>query len=190
MATIEEKLVKMNTSTPEAVKLMVGLGIQENFKKGAIITSPQHRFPILYFIKEGLARGYTENNGKETTFWLMDEGFILPSEGYFTKSSFPEYVEFLVDTEVWSINLIKASLLASQHPELYLMLLEIFEVSIFDAKGRECLLRITDAKERYLFLKATQPLVIYQLTKEILASFLRISAKQLSRIKAEDAKQV
>lgn len=187
MENIEEKLLKMNASTPQAVQLLLDIGIRQNFKKGSIISSPQHSFPILYYIENGLVRGYTEHNGFENTFWLMQKGFILPSEGYFTEINFPEYVQFLRDTQVWSLNLVKASVLAIHHPVLYQMLLEIYEVSFYEAKNREYLLRIADAKQRYLWLKAKDPSLIYLLTKEMLASFLRMSTKHFSRIKGEDA---
>jgi CRP-like cAMP-binding protein len=187
MENIKERLLKMNTSTPQAVQVLMKLGMEQNFKKGTIISSPQHSFPILYFIEDGLVRGFSEFDGKENTFWVLQSGFILPSKGYFINREFPEYVQFLSDTKTWSLNLLKSAKPAIHQPILYQMLLEINETSYFEARDRELFLRLSEARERYLWLKRKNPSLIYLLKKEILASLLNMSTKHLSRIKSEDA---
>jgi hypothetical protein len=76
---------------------------------------------------------------------------------------------------------------AHQLPAIYHILLEIFEESIHQGRDREMLLRIADAKERYAWVKANQPGIIYLLSIDMMASYLRISSKHFSRIKGDDA---
>lgn len=187
MKNLKEKLTQLNSSTAEIIEQFIALGQEQYFKKGSIISSPQHSFPILYFIEEGLVRGFVEHQHREHTLWVMQQGFILPAKGYFTQRKFPEYVQFLSNTTAWSLNLGKAAILAQENHLVYQILLEILEEAFYQAREREYLLRIIDAKERYLWLKTHQPSIIHLLSIDMMASYLRMSAKHFSRIKGEDA---
>lgn len=180
----------MNYATPEAIDFLLSQGQTLHFKKGSIISGPSHAYPMLYFVEDGLARGFIENLEQEHTLWVIQQGFILPSGGLICQRKSLEFVQFLKDTQTWSLNLSKATVLSKNSNEkavLHQVLLEIYEEAIFDGKERELLLRLPQAKERYLRFKNRDNTLFYQLTIDILSSFLRMSRKQFSRIKNEDA---
>ncbi len=189
MKNIKQKLMEMNSSTPEAVQLLMDIGIEYEYKKGAVISNQQHSYPMLYFVEDGLVRGYLENEGNEHTLWLIQEGFILPSRGFITQISRKEHIEFLNYTRTWSVNLIKASVWASKMPVLDKMLMEIYETILMESFEREFFLRIPNASSRFEYLKQSCPATIYLVSKEIMASYLNISPKHYSRIKSEDARR-
>lgn len=188
MKTIKDKLQEMNSSTPKAIDGLLSLGMNQTFKKGSVISNQQHSHPVLYFIEEGFVRGYIEQAGKEQTFWLSNQGFILPSHGFFTQLVRVEYIEFLTYSKVWSVNLSKASVWSAEDSILYRMLLEIYEICLMESFDREFMLRIPNAQLRYQHFKMTHPYLIYSLSKEITASYLSISPKHYSRIKGEDTR--
>ena len=183
------KLNKLKAANPLAIELFLNSGKTQYFKKGTLLNSSEHNYTMLYFVEEGLVRGFIHHLANEHTLWILDKGFIIPSNGDFSKRKFPEYIEFLKNTEVWCINLNNAKLNGNSNPVFYQILFEVYEEAIFVGKTREALLRLPDAKDRYIWFKTKNISLFHQLTIHILSSYLRMSPKQFSRIKNEDTHQ-
>lgn len=181
-SSLKEKLSSLNTATPQSVKLLTSLFVPVTFKKGMVLNIPDHSFPMLYFIEKGLLRGYFFHNNGEYTAWLMDNGFLLPSGGLFCKEPSIEYVQFLSDSEGWSLNLAKAETLAQHGPLMYRILLEIYEMQLHEGRRRELLIRLNTSNQRLEFAKKLFGNLLDKATHPVLASFLNIETKYLYKI--------
>lgn len=173
----------MRTAEPQQMEQLINAFIPKSFEKGLLLSTPEYSFPVLYYIERGLARGYFDSGDEQHTAWILEEGFILPSAGYFNDADSIEYISFLDHSTGYALNLNKADELARANPVIYRLLLEIYEQSLHQAKERELMLRITHAADRYLYFKKSHPKLVHLPIHNILASLLNIQAKYLYKIK-------
>jgi len=183
MQRIIEKLQTLKSADPRLADLMASFFVPKSFKKGVLLSMPDYSYPILYFIEEGLVRGYFVNGEEERTAWVIESGFFLPSTGFFSNGASIEYVSFLKDSQTYALNLIQFDEQAAKSPGLYRMLLEIYEEHILEGKVRENMLRIHLAEQRYLYFKDRHPRLTELLSHDVLASYLSIDSKYLFFIK-------
>lgn len=176
------RLAALNAATPQSLQLIAGLFVPVFFRKGMILYLPDHSFPILYYIERGLLRAYFFYQQEEYTAWLMDEGFLIPFDSFFSPAPALEYIQFLSDSEGWSLNLSKAEALAQQEPQLYRMILEIYETELRQGKQRELMLRLGTAGQRIAFAEKSYGRVLDKVLHQVLASFLNIEDKYLYKV--------
>lgn len=183
MESLFNKLQNLRTAERRLLELLRDSFVPVFFYKGSILVSQIYAPPVLYFIEDGLVRGYFISDGEQQTSWIMENGFLLPPSGIFSSHSPLEYISFLKESHCYALNLARAEKLGLKEPTFYRMLLEIYEESLLDAKERELMLRIKDAGERFLYFKRQHPKLIYLPIHDILASILNIESKYLYRIK-------
>lgn len=183
MQRLTYKLQNFRTAEKRLVDLLLDMFVPVVFHKGAILVTPIYSTPVLYFIEEGLVRGYFDSDGEQQTSWIMESGFLLPTKGIFSSNPGIEYISFLKDSRCYALNLFSVEELAVKEPRIYRMLLEIYEEGLREGKQRELLLRIKNAGERFLYFKSQHPRLIYLPIHDILASVLNIESKYLYRIK-------
>lgn len=181
--TLMEKLKALGTSTPETILLLRSLFTPVFFKKGMVLSINEYAFPVLYFIEEGLVRGYFYHQQNEYTYRVLENGFLMAMAGPENKKQVAEYVMFITDTHGWSLNLAKAELLARKEPILYHILLEIQQESIMDGKARELMLRLGTADDMYTYMNENNSSLLYKLNNQFLASLLNIKLKYLYKVK-------
>nr|WP_315419979.1 hypothetical protein [uncultured Pedobacter sp.] len=183
MERLIDKLMNLRTAEKHLVDRLQEIFVPKIFNKGLLLSMPEYSHPVIYFIEYGLVRGYFVSHEEEHTAWIMENGFLLPSAGFFTATPSVEYVSFLKKSSGFALNLTKAEELARNEPGLYRMLLEIYEESLHAGKERELMLRIRHAEDRYLYFRECHPKLIHLPIHDILASILNIEPKYLYRIK-------
>jgi len=183
MKRLIEKLQSLRNANSKLVEQISDMFVHKVFKKGLLISTPDHSYPEIYFIEEGLARGYFIHDEVEYTSWILQSGFVLPTTSFFSKSRSIEYIDFLKDSSGYAINLQYWKDQGKLNPTLLILLLELYEENIQGIKLREQMLRIRHAETRFLFFKALFPELINLPIHKILASLLAIEAKYLFTIK-------
>ncbi|WP_367866965.1 Crp/Fnr family transcriptional regulator [Pedobacter sp. WC2423] len=183
MNKLEEKLLSMASADKRGIEDLLSLFMPISFRKGLIIGTPEHSYPILHFIESGLLMGNYIVDDKEYPSWISDHGFVLPIGGFLSKKNYSEFIMVLENSQCWYLNLAKAEILAQKNYHLYRMLLEIFEENLQLTREREISLRIPNAYERYLKFMNEQSSRKYPLTNSVLASLLSINEKHLSKLK-------
>jgi CRP-like cAMP-binding protein len=182
-------LETMKYGNKEIVQVLSKLFLEVSFRKGTIISSPIHSFPVLYFIESGLIKVYYEKDQKEYILNIIEHGFLLPSKGIFRQNETYEYFQTLLDTKGWALNLRDAETLCLKYPVIFKMLLELYEETIREGLEREMLLRIQDAETRFNLYKSKNRTLLFTVNNEVMSSYLRMSPKHLSRMKAADGKK-
>lgn len=183
MKLLIEKLQSLQHATGHLVREIAEISVPKIFSKGLLLSTPEHSYPELYFIDNGLARGYFTHQGQEQTSWILAQGFILPTASFFSFSRSIEYINFLKDSSGYAISLSQWSELGKINPVFLLMLLEIYEENLQQIKQREQMLRIRHAETRFLYFQQQYPELVNLPTHEILASLLAIESKYLFKIK-------
>ena len=121
----------------------------------------------LYFIKKGIVRAYTIDDGKEITFWFGKEGdLILSMRSYVENKISYETIELMEDCELYEI---KSSA----------------EIELIKTEERFISRQLGTAIDRYKKLLEENPSLINRVQLGYIASYLGISQVTLSRIRTE-----
>ncbi|MCP9612702.1 Crp/Fnr family transcriptional regulator [Coprobacter tertius] len=160
------------------------------FKKGDLLEGPAELDDRMYYIKKGGARSFYLKDGKDITFSFAFENDLLVSmRSNTTKKEFPELVEFLDETEAYSI-LIKPfskiqkfkSLAAADFSQALLLKYNCF------LEERIINLQCKSARERYDWVVGRFPELLQKANLGQIASFIGVTQETLSRIRSEKKK--
>ena len=154
--------------------------------KSAIIIDTDKVEKKIYFVKKGILRAYTIDDGKEITFWFGKEGdLILSMRSYIEHTVGYETIESMEDCELYEIKM-------SDLQEFYATNLEIAnwgrklaEIELIKTEERFISRQLGTAIDRYKKLLIVNPSLISRVQLGYIASFLGISQVTLSRIRAE-----
>jgi CRP-like cAMP-binding protein len=141
----------------------------------------------LFILKRGVVRSYyTDNNGKEYIRSLFTTFSASGSLGALITNKPSELTyDCLTDCELYAINYKELKKLALQDKDVSYMYANALESIFLIFESRLYDLSVLNATERYLKLKTQIPEIENIIPQYHIASYLNISAVQLSRIRKE-----
>lgn len=141
---------------------------------------------FLYFLNQGITRGFKNKDGKIVVEHLVGEGAFLTSmEAFFQAAPSTDTFETLTNCQLTQIAKVDLDLLVQTHPAWSQLIAAITQESL------QCKMeRITDfqtltAKERYVKFVEQHPDLNLQVSIENIASFLGMEPQSLSRIRKQ-----
>lgn len=182
---LKSRLAKFKSANSQNITLLEKLFTPITFRKGTLLSSPVHAYPILHYIASGLVRGYFLIDNQEHTSWVIENGFLLPLNGKSAHLPYPQYICFMENSTGFSLNLAKAELIAQTDPQLNRILIEIYQEKIYESVLRESIFRIPEAKKRMVAFMQHYPTIASKINNEIFASLLHINFKYFSKIKKQ-----
>lgn len=184
MDALISKLNTLSTATKDTVDLLTNLFTKTEFKKGWIFgNGVWQSVPMLHYVSSGLIKGSVEYKDASYTLWLLEDGFLIPSNGFLSKKGILETIEVLKPTKAYVLNLVRAEKIAKDDVNLYKMLLEIYEEILLEGRKRELMLRISNAADRLSFFSEFKPELAKAITDQYMAEMLRIDKKYYYSIK-------
>ena len=140
----------------------------------------------LYFIKKGIVRAYTIDDGKEITFWFGKEGdLILSMRSYVENKIGYETIELMEDCELYEIKSSDLQLFYATNLEIANWGRKLAEIELIKTEERFISRQLGTAIDRYKKLLEENPSLINRVQLGYIASYLGISQVTLSRIRAE-----
>lgn len=140
----------------------------------------------IYFVEQGLLRGYSLHARQETSSWFMAEGdFVISVVSFFTQQPSTEYLELLEPAVLYSISHAQLQGLYQQFPEFNLVGRVLTERYYVLSEQRAYQLRTLSAAERYAQLVQEFPKLTQRIPLKLLASYLGIAPETLSRLRAK-----
>lgn len=142
----------------------------------------------MYFIKKGALMGYSAHNGKKiTTYISVENEFVSSITGLHGVSPSKE-----------TVVAVEHSVLLAMHNDVMQQLFTVYfdfnfifrvmvEKYYRDAQERSYIIRIGNARERYMYFAQTMPGYMERLPEESVASLLNIKAVTLARLKKQFA---
>ncbi|MBO0931566.1 Crp/Fnr family transcriptional regulator [Fibrella aquatilis] len=173
----------------EALKsALMGLLRREEPARKSWLLQPGQVSDRLYFIQQGVVRGYYLKDGREVTSWFMREGdFIVSIVSFYTRQPAREYVELMEDGVVWSIQYEQLQQLYRDFPEFNVIGRKLTETYYVLSELRTQNLRMLTAPERYAQLLTDFPDIFGRVPLKYIASHLGISPETLSRLRGRKA---
>ena len=155
-------------------------------EKGSVLLNNNERCSSLYFIKQGIIRGYYYQDGKEVTSWFAQENeFATCFYAFITKSNSFETIQAIESCSLIEISYEALQHLYSKFPETEHVGRIITENYYIKLEERLLNIQFKSAKERYENLLKTKPSLIQRAALGQIASYLGITQETLSRIRTE-----
>lgn len=171
---------------PENIDLLLDRAELKRFSKGDIVIECGKRTDDVFIVKKGIMRFVDMNGDKERTF-----AFALPGTMFFSKHSFvmqlPSYyqVEACCDTELMAISRADFWKAAELSHELALWLLRYAHGELFYQEYKNAAIHNGTASERYRKMMSDRPMILENVSQNIMASYLGITPQYLSKLKNE-----
>ncbi|WP_130857910.1 Crp/Fnr family transcriptional regulator [Olivibacter jilunii] len=183
MEELRKKLLTLKSADEKTINQLEFFFNRVHFKRNGIIYTSGYSASMLYYISRGLLKGVVSDDEEEHCLWFIDCGFIIPGNGFLTGTKTVESIEVLANTTGYSLNLVRADTVARNNPQMYRMLLEIYEESWLEGRKREIMLRKQTASDRYSYFVKNFPSLWRRLTLEQQAEYLHIGRKYFYNIK-------
>jgi AraC-like DNA-binding protein len=158
--------------------------LQLRISKDQILFNENEVCEYIYFIVKGALMGCTtHNNQKITTYISVENDFVSSISGLHGSGYSQEYVVAVEDTHLLAMHNDELNRLFSHHFELNYIFRVVLEKYYKDAQQRAHIIRVGNAKERYLYFAKTNPGYLDRLPLELVASLLNVKASTLLSIK-------
>lgn len=178
----------------------ISKALAKEFKKHAITISLETDEHILkeggicnymYFIKSGAMMGYTIHKEKQIiTYISVENEFVSSLSGLYGQQPSREAIKAIEPTVLLGVN---TDILLGWYEKFFdlnYIIRKVYESYYRDAQERSHIVRVGDAKERYLYFLRTRNKAVERLPVEILAPFLDMKPQTLIRVKKEVNKGV
>lgn len=155
-------------------------------KRGEVLIDAGVVDTNLYIVKEGVMRGLDYNGDKERTFAFGLPGTIFNSRHSFYKNLPSHYrIEACCPSVVLRVSREDFIALTDTDHRFSIWMLHYTWSEQYLEEDRESTVHSGDAKERYMQMMNTRPMIVEKVSQKIVASYLGVSPEYLCRIKSE-----
>ncbi|WP_083488734.1 helix-turn-helix domain-containing protein [Pedobacter borealis] len=155
-----------------------------SIKKDQVLFRENEVCEYIYFIVKGALMGCTTHNKRKiTTYISVENDFVSSISGLHGAGYSQEYVVAVEDTDLLAIHNKELNRLFAHYFDLNYIFRVVLEKYYKDAQQRAYIIRVGNAKERYLYFAKTNPGYLDRLPLELVASLLNIKASTLLSIK-------
>lgn len=160
-----------------------------HFKKKELVVCEGSRNNNLYFIKNGIWRGYYHKDGTDTTIWFASDGEAAFSVwGYVDNACSLINIEAMCDSTAYCISRTELDRLLASSIGLSNLMLRLAERQLYLLENWLISSGSPRAKERYLTLLKDNPELLLHVPLKHIASYLWVTPQSLSRIRANEAR--
>ncbi|MCJ0743346.1 helix-turn-helix domain-containing protein [Pedobacter montanisoli] len=155
-------------------------------KKGAILLKEGERSQYMYFIKKGALMGQTIHKKKQiVTYISIDNEFVSSISGLHGIVPSQEAIIAVEDTELIAMHNDDLQALFLQYFDMNFLFRVMVEKYYRDAQERSHIIRVGNAKERYLYFINTKPGYIERLPLNLVASMLDMKLGTLLKVQKQ-----
>ncbi|NNF32939.1 MAG: Crp/Fnr family transcriptional regulator [Saprospiraceae bacterium] len=165
---------------------VLSISRKRNLKQGEEILRPGNSVNRMFFIEQGLVRGYRIIDGDDVTHHFFLEGwFGTDYESLLTGNAGELFLESMLDSTIYEFDKKSFLDLCNQSVRINKIRTAIAEKAYLHMVNRMKAFQITDLKERYLNLIERNPHLFNIIPQKHIASYLGVAPQSLSRIKKD-----
>ena len=159
---------------------------KKEFPKKYILLKKGKVCNYLYFVQNGLARNYFEEENKDLTNDIMLEGELLVSfSSFISREPSIETIELLEDSVLFAIHYDDLQMLYKNFPVMEHIGRLIAEHHYNALSTKSYRLKFSNTTERYQYLFENKIEIVKRVPIGIIASYLGMSIETLSRIRGK-----
>ena len=152
-------------------------------KKGLLVRAGQ-LLEHIYFIEQGLLRGYYKSGDSQISSWFAKSGDLcMPTELFLPQPYSQESIQALESTVIYYIRYHDFQQLYQKFPELYVHTRLILERCCLLGMQRIRAIVLQRAQERYAWLIESFPDLAQRVPGKYLASYIGITHAMFSRLR-------
>jgi CRP-like cAMP-binding protein len=169
-----------------AMQRMQACVAEVTFPKGHMLLKANRVEQVMYFIKKGIVRAFSEYEESEITFWFGREGDpVLSMKSYVEKEKGYEHIELLEECTLYEIETAHLEQLFNEDIHIANWGRRLAEKELIKTEERFISRQCRTATERYKELIKESPHLLQRVQLGHIASYLGITQVSLSRIRAE-----
>ena len=162
------------------------LKMEDEVKKETVLLREGERCQYMYFIKRGAMMGQTIHQQKEiVTYISIDNEFVSSISGLHGVVPSQEAIIAVEDSELIAMHNADLQELFSKYFDMNYLFRVMVEQYYRDAQERTHIIRVGNAKERYLYFVNTKPGYIERLPLHLVASMLDMKLQTLLRVQKQ-----
>jgi len=155
-------------------------------KKDTVLLKEGERCQYMYFIKRGAMMGQTIHQQKEiVTYISIDNEFVSSISGLHGVTPSQEAIIAVEDSELIAMHNNDLQELFSKYFDMNYLFRVMVEQYYRDAQERTHIIRVGNAKQRYLYFVNTKPGYIERLPLHLVASMLDMKLQTLLRVQKQ-----
>ncbi len=140
----------------------------------------------MYFVEQGLVRGYYLKDDKDVTTWFMQQhDFVISPLSFYRQRPSFEYLQLLEDSVLYSVSYNQVQELYREFPDYNLVGRVLTEDYYVRSEIRAHYLRMLSAEERHTIFAKNYAPVMNRVAVRHIASFLCLTPETVSRIRAK-----
>lgn len=159
-----------------------------NLQKNEVLVEEGCICHYMYFIKKGALMGRATHNGKQiVTYISVENEFVSSISGLFGDNVSKEAIVAVEDVSLLAMHYDTLQRLFLSHFDLNFLFRVMVEQYYKDAQERTYIVRVGNAKERYLYFIKNKPGYLERLPLECVASLLDVKPLTLIKIQKQHA---
>tara|TARA_R110002049_G_scaffold207188_1_gene377655 strand:- start:37506 stop:38072 length:567 start_codon:yes stop_codon:yes gene_type:complete len=184
---IKEYLKSFNIFSSSEIDEVIQLGNYHRYKKGDFFIKEGQISQNIAFINSGILRSfYYSNSDNEITYCLsFPKSFVTAFTSYISQEESSINIQTLSATELFLIPKIQMDKLVKKNENWLLFQKQIAEKYFMTLEKRVFEHQKEKAENRYVNLVKSRPEYIKQIPLQYIASYLGITQRHLSRIRAQ-----
>lgn len=179
-------LVALHPLSQTTIELLKQHAFELELKKGSYLFKPGMDHRTLYFLVQGVVRGYRKYKGEEITTWLNEENEMITSiSNIGLAQECEEYIQTLTDARLVGLTAESVEFLFTHCPEVGYLNRLLLEDNYRGAEERAFISRIPSAEEKYLRFVTRNPGLVNRIPLKYSASYLGMRLETLCRIRSK-----
>lgn len=180
---ILERFYPLPAQSREALKARIN---PVKFPKGHTLIRAGRVEKMLYFVRSGIVRAYSDVDRGDVTFWFGKEGdVVLSMKSYVAGQPGYEHIETLEACDLYQMRSQDLEALFASDIHIANWGRKLIGQEMIKTEERLISMQFKTAQQRYLDLMSTTPDLLHRVPLSHIASFLGITQVSLSRIRAE-----
>lgn len=183
MEFLMELLSRIDGCTPNTLKVISSLIVPFSYPAGHIIFAENEPYRRVYYIEEGLVKGFFLEDTTLQLSFIIDKGFILPVRALAKRGDRDENLHFMTETNGWCLNIARARALCIKNLEMLTMMSHLIVEADKAVVNRQMMHKLESTEERFLYFRKHHKTLVNKIPDEDLAALLGVCEGELTLVR-------